>query len=575
MSDIILTDEQKEIQLIDDTQPIIEKWEPNLKQASFLSVPFSIKEAFYGGGAGSGKSDVLLMYGIVHRFYLNPKFKQVFMRRTHADLKKEIVQRSRDIFKRFGATFNGSDMVWTFPSPGQPGSGYRNDGAMIFLGHCENESDVHSYDSMEISLFTPDELTNCTEYIYLYITQERNRAPKGSGLPSITRGAGMPGGIGHTFVKKRFVDPHPAGNVIIKGKGGNLRIYVHATLADNLEHIDPSYSQSLDGRPEAERKAKKFGDWSAYLGQVFDEFRDKKYPDEPPNAIHAIEPFEIPSWWPRFVVGDWGMRAMTYIAFLAVSPDRRVYVYRELHWTGSRIEEWAPVLSSFVERENPRLIKFCRSTGQDHGHQHTIQQQIESALSRTIELSNHSQGSRIAGKMLLHEYLRWKPKPLPLDSQVPVYSEEKARYILRNKGLIEYKAYLSIFNPPEEETAIPKLQIFCCNKDDHDGHPDCCPVLINSIKACSYDKPRNNKPAEDVAEFDGDDPYDTIRYGIDTAEQFFDDASDDFQRMQREAAVMQKLHEDQDHTAFYRQMRTIESAGKTKPVRMFHSGKRR
>ena len=176
-------------------------WKPNRKQAEFLALPWTIKEGFYGGGAGSGKSDVLLVYGIMHRLHENPLFKQVFMRRTYPDLKKEIVGRTREIYPKFGAKFNATDMIWTFPRPDQFGSGENPTGAMIFLGHCEQEKDVHNYDSMEISLFTPDELTNCTEYIYLYIAFERNRAPKGSGLPSIVRGAGMPGGIGHTFVR--------------------------------------------------------------------------------------------------------------------------------------------------------------------------------------------------------------------------------------------------------------------------------------------------------------------------------------------------------------------------------------
>ena len=158
---------------------------------------------------------------------------------------------------------------------------------MIFLGHCENEDDVHQYDTMQICLYTPDELTSITEWIYTYITFQRNRAPKDSGLPSITRAAGMPGGIGHTWTYKRFIKPYPKGGKIIVGKGGNKRIYIHSTLEDN-KHIDPTYKQSLQGITiEAERKAKLLGDWDAYQGQVFDEFRDRKFEDEPANAIHV------------------------------------------------------------------------------------------------------------------------------------------------------------------------------------------------------------------------------------------------------------------------------------------------
>ncbi len=548
-----------------------EEWKPNPKQELFLRIPFTVKEGLYGGGAGSGKTDVLLLYGIIHKFHHNPKFKQVFMRRTHADMKKEVIQRAREIYRKLGATFNASDMIWTFPRLDQFGSGYKNDGALVILGHCENESDVHSYDSSEISLYTPDELTNSTEYIYLYIAQERNRAPKGSGLPSITRAAGMPGGVGHTWVKKRFVDPCKTGNRIIVGKGGNKRIYIHSTLDDNEDHIDPTYKQSLEGRPEAERKAKRHGDWDAYLGLVFDEFRTKQYPDEPPNAIHTIEPFQIPTWWPKFVIGDWGFRAMTYILFLAVSPEGRVYAYRELHWRGVRIEEWAPVVKQYIDIETPRVVKFCRSVSQDRGQENTIQEQIEDALGCPIELSLNSSGSRVSGKMLLHEYMRWKPLPqLDQKAQKP-YSEERARWLLRNKGMHEYKNYLRLYDPPKTEDNLPRLQIILCNEDKHDFHPYCCPELVNSIQACSYDKPKDNKPAEDVAEFDGDDPYDTLRYGIDTADTYLLGSSEELIKLKAEAEEMRRLAFTGDQTAFYRNMRRIDSTVSTiEVVKKFH-----
>ena len=554
--------------------PFKDYWKPNKKQEQFLALPTTIKEAFYGGGAGSGKSDVLLVYGIVHRWHENSQFKQVFLRRTFPELRNEVMPRSREIYPKFGATFNKTDMIWTFPRLDQFGAReiQTNSGAMIFLGHCETENDVHQYDTMEISLFTPDEITLLTEYIYLYIAFERNRAPKGSGLPSIVRGAGMPGGIGHTFVKKRFVDPYPEGGKIIVGRGNNKRIYIHATLADNEEHIDPTYSQSLDARPESERKAKKFGDWNAYQGQVFDEFRDRQYPDEPLSALHVIPPFSIPEWWPKFVVGDWGFAAMTYIGFYAVSPTKRLYLYRELYWLKTKIEEWAPVVKNFVDIESPRIIKFCKSAGQERGQEHTIQQQIESALGRAIELSNNSPGSRVAGKMLIHEYLRWKPRPTIPSNEVLEYNDEYARWLIRNRGLEEYKSYIDQFNPPEPEDNIPKLQIFRCDNFIHEGHPNCCPVMIESIKSCSYDKkPSSGKPVEDVAEFEGDDPYDDLRYAVDSAERYFMESKNEFERIQKQEELVHKLNQSGDWTGFYRNSARLESTNKSiQMVRRFH-----
>jgi hypothetical protein len=422
---------------------------------------------------------------------------------------------------------------------------------------------------MEINLFTPDELTSFTEYIYLYIgfTRVRTKVPE---LPAIIRAAGMPGGIGHTFTKKRFVSPYPDGGKIIIGKGNVKRFYVHSTVVDN-PHADPEYSARLDGIPsEAERKARKFGDWDAYSGQVFDEFRDRHYPDEPENALHVVSPFAIPDWWPKMVIGDWGFAAMTYIGFYAISPAKRLYLYRELNWLKTKIEEWAPIVKDYVKRDNPKIIKFCRSAGQDRGQEHTIQQQIETALGRPIELSNNSPGSRISGKMLLHEYLRWRPKPVVPQSDLPTYSEEYAMWTLRNKGLDDYKAYLKLFDSPELETNIPKLQIFRCDEAIHEGHPNCCPLMIDSIRACSYDKPKDNRPAEDVATFEGDDPYDDLRYACDSAERYFADAYREFEKIQKQDIMTQVLMGNQDWTAYYRNMRSVDSVPKIQVVSRFH-----
>jgi hypothetical protein len=517
------------------------EWKPSARQQEFLSIPPSVKEAAYLGGAGSGKSDLLLMYGIVHRFHENSRFKQVFLRRTFPELRNEIVPRAREIYGKFGATFNKTEMIFTFPS-----------GALILLGHCENESDVSKYDSMEINLFTPDEITSFTEYMYLYIgfTRVRSSDPK---LPAIIRTAGMPGGIGHSWVRKRFVEPDKAGGKILVGKGGNKRIMIFATQADN-PYIDPTYKKSLEALPEAEKKAKLYGDFDSYLGQVFTEFRSHKMPDEPDNALHVVEPFEIPAWWPRFLVGDWGFAAMTWLGYVAVSPAKRVYIYREQHWIKTKIADWAPHVKQYIDRESPRIIKFCKSAAQERGQEHTIQQQIEEELGQQVELSNNSPGSRVAGKMLVHEYLRWKPKLINA-TEVALYNDEYAMWIMRNRGMNEYKSYMNSFNPQEPETNIPKLQIF-----------NTCSVLIDAINACSYDKPKNNKPAEDIMEFEGDDPIDGLRYIVDTAEGFFDEANQEFKKIQSQEALIQKLSSNNDWTAFYRNMRKVESEETIKPI---------
>jgi hypothetical protein len=548
----------KEIELLEKDAG----WRPNVKQEPFLALPLTIKEAFYGGGAGSGKSDVLLYYPLVWKWHEHPRFKQVFMRRTFPELRNEIVPRSREIYRRFGASFNKSDMAWTFPRPDQAGgTGLGNQGAIIYLGHCEHEDDVHKYDSMEINLFSPDELTSFTRWIYEYLAFQRVRTSDKS-LPAIIRAAGMPGNIGHGWVKKRFIDPAPRGSKIIIGKGGIKRIFIHATQADN-PHIDPEYKNSLSALPEAEKNAKLYGSFDAYLGQVFEEFRDRRYPDEPENALHVINSFDIPDWWPRLVVGDWGFAAMTYVLFAAIAPTKRVYVYRELAWRRTKIEEWAPEVKYYIEKEKPQRIVFCKSVAQDRGQEHTILQQIMDALECPVDTANHSPGSRISGKQLLHEYLRFTQKVIPEKDRVE-FDEPYSQWILRNKGEAEYKAYLSLFEEEEKESNLPKLQIF---KE--------CVLLVTAIKSCVYAKAKDGIQAEDVAEFEDDDPYDTVRYLVDAADQYFENATVTLDIIDKREAVIQNFQKHQDMTTFYMQMKKIESDVHPFGVSRYHRRARR
>lgn len=522
-------------------------WKPISKaQETFLALPDSITEAFFGGSAGPGKSECLMMYPVVRKWYLHDRFKALFLRRTYKELKLEIIPRTRKLYPSLGGKLHKTDLVWDFGSEG---------GGLIFFGHCETEGDITRYDSMEINLFLPDEVQSLEEFMYMYIgfTRVRTSIPE---LPAIIRGAGMPGGIGHTWVKKRFIDSAPEGSKILSSRSGNKRIFIKSTLVDNPK-VTEQYAKGLEELPEAEKRAKKYGDWSSYEGQVFSEFRDKHYPNEPENAIHVIEPFSVPEWWPRLVAIDWGYTppAMTYVSYGAISPDRRLVIYKEQAWQKKPIEYWASYVKERIEIENPKSIKICSSSKQNRGQEKTIFQQVQDAIGRSIDVNDSSHGSRIAGKMLLHEYLRWQPKYMP-EKFKPVYDDEKARWILRNQGMVEYKAYMGLFVPEDEEKNLPKLLIFNTNK-----------LLINAIKACTYDKTN----PEDVAEFGGDDPYDAIRILLDDADNYFNQAASELKKLTEQQQIVDGLELSHDWNAYYRNMKRIESfAGGPAPVKRFH-----
>lgn len=536
------------------------EWIPSRKQELFLALPWTVLEALFGGSVGSGKSDILLLYPAIRRLFEEPEFKGLYLRRTFPELKLEIIPRANKYFRQFGGKYNKNDKLWEFSSLSglNRHKSPQGAGALFFFGHCEDEDDVHNYDSMQPNYVAFDELTSFLESQYIYITLERIRKQRGAdNLPAICRSASNPGNIGHNWVRKRFIDPAPKGLKLIEGPSGILRVFIPSTVYDNI-HIDPAYLRSLEALPEAEKQAKLYGNWSAYEGLVFDEFRDRHYSDEPEHAIHCIDSFDIPDWWPRIVCGDWGYAkpAGTWIGYGAISPNKRLIIYREQYWQQVPIEIWASQAKPYIDKENPRIINFCKSAGQDRGQEHTIQQQISEALGRPVGLSNNSPGSRVATKMLLHEYFRWKYKAPPPDLTVK-FDPDLADWIFRNKGDFLYRRYLEQFQPYHEEVNLPKVQIF---KNE-------CPLLINAIKSCAYDK--NN--TQDVAEFPGDDPYDGFRYLVDAADKYFQESADEFKKIEERDQLTQALAVGTiDMTSFYINARRLELQGKVGPVGRYH-----
>jgi hypothetical protein len=302
------------------------EWKPTKKQEQFLSLPFEVDEAGYGGALGSGKSDILMLLPLIWGLYEHPKYKGLFLRRTFPELEGEIIPRSKEFFPSTGAVYNETKRRWKFPN-----------GGLDIFGHCEAEKDVKKYDTLQATLTRWDESTSFTGFQYEYLTLRRSRVPPGYPYPAMSRWGSNPGNVGHVYFRKRFLDPYKNakkafGSAILRdNKTGTLKYFIQATAKDNphLLEANPKYYQKLEGiSSEAERRAMILGDWYVFEGQVFDEFRLEPLPDEPANAQHVIEPFAIPFWWPKIISIDWGFKAYTFVIWWAISPSGRVYIYR-------------------------------------------------------------------------------------------------------------------------------------------------------------------------------------------------------------------------------------------------------
>lgn len=518
-------------------------WKPHPRQAAFLSLPDSIFEAMYGGAAGGGKSEALLNLPIIRGFYQHPRFKGILFRRTYPELESELIQRSeaQGIYSGVGGRYNKEKRRWVFPS-----------GAIIQFGHLEYDSDVRKYDSAEYSYIAFDELTSFTEYMYTYLFSRCRSAS--SKLPAIVRSGTNPGGIGHGWVRARFVEPAPYGTIIVSRfpDGTALkRIFIQSKATDNpfLLKNSPGYLTVLQGMAEKDRRAKLDGDWYTFSGQVFDDYREERFPSEPDNAIHVIDSFHIPEWWPKFLAVDWGFAALTYALWSAISPEGRVYLYREYARKQTRISEWATEIGKLSASEALTDVVMCQSAWQQRGDDLNIAEQFSKYSGLRPRLADNA---RVSGKLLLQEYFRWREKPARKILPTAEYSNEQAAQILRTKGMDAYKSYITSFEPEEPETNLPKIQIF---QD--------LMVLRKTIPLCIYDD--NSK--EDVAEFDGDDPYDTLRYNIKAVDLFnfnrLQHKSDKFQKL---ACVIKEFEENKDWTSFHRKLEKLEQK-KISPIR--------
>jgi len=238
---------------------------PTEPQKRFLSL--ANLEALYGGAAGGGKSDALLMDGI--QDVMTPGYSGIIFRRTYQDLSLPgaLLDRSMAWLQNTDAHWDGIKKQWRFPS-----------GSVLAFGYLDTEKDKFRYQSAEFQFVGFDELTQFPEGWYRYLLS-RLRRLKTMEVPVRSRGATNPGGIGHEWVKKRFVED----------KTGSRR-FVPALLSDN-PHIDQKeYRKALAELDTVTRKQLEEGQWiQDASGLLFFEFGEKNiFTRMPLGSMHTI-----------------------------------------------------------------------------------------------------------------------------------------------------------------------------------------------------------------------------------------------------------------------------------------------
>ena len=424
-----------------EEQNVIFKPNPG-PQTSFLAA--NEREVLYGGAAGGGKSYAMLADPL--RYMQHPQFSGLLLRHTTEEL-RELIWKSQEMYPKIypGIKWSERKMQWIAPS-----------GARLWFSYLDRDEDVLRYQGLAFSWVGFDELTQWgTPFAWNYMRSRlRSTAPD---LPVYMRATTNPGGPGHAWVKKMFIDPsapnksfwatdidtaqtltYPAGH----SKAGLplfRRRFIPAMLVDNPYLAEQGdYETMLLSLPEHQRKQLLEGNWDVSEGAAFAEFN---------RSIHVVEPFDIPRNWVKFRACDYGYGSFSAVLWFAVSPSEQIIVYRELYVSKVLAKDLARMIME-IEQDDGQirygvLDSSCWHKRGDTGPSLAEQMIKEGCRWRP---SDRSAGSRVAGKNEIHRRL-----------QVDEFTEEPRLVIMSNcTNLIAQLPILPLdkSNPEDIDTKV-------------------------------------------------------------------------------------------------------------------------
>lgn len=296
-------------------------------------------EILYGGAAGGGKSHLMRVLAIM--LCAEVAGLQVYLFRRHfADLYKNHLEGAGSFIVLLGDWIRAG-----FVKIVENEIRFWN-GSKIHLCHCQHEKDKIKYQGAEIHVLLMDELTHFSETIYRFL---RGRLRLGglkvppkyaNKLPLVLAGSN-PGGVGHNWVKRSWIDlaPPMAITQMPKGEGGMRRQYVPAKLADNptMAENDPDYADRLEGLDNlALVKAMLDGDWNIVSGGALDDVWS-------PRVI--LPRFRIPASWTVDRSFDWGSSKPFSVLWWAEADGTEALLPDGTRWAPPRgslvaLHEW-------------------------------------------------------------------------------------------------------------------------------------------------------------------------------------------------------------------------------------------
>ena len=387
---------------VQEAQDIVFKPNPG-PQTDFLSA--SEREVLYGGAAGGGKSYAMLadpLHGLN-----DANFSGLLVRHTTEEL-RELIQKSQELYPKAipGIKWSERKSQWTTPRGGR-----------LWMSYLDKDMDVTRYQGQAFNWLGFDELTQWpTPYAWDYMRSRLRSAHSGT-LGLYMRATTNPGGAGHSWVKKTFIDPAPANQsfwatnietaeTIAYPRGHSRegeplfkRRFIPASLFDNPYLSDTGdYEAMLLSLPEHQRKQLLEGNWDVNEGAAFPEFN---------RRIHVVEPYEIPHSWAKFRACDYGYGSYTGVVWFAVSPSEQLVVYREMYCSKVTASDLADMILDAEKKDGTIRYGVLDSSlwhnRGDTGPSLAEQMNMKGCRWRP---SDRSRGSRVAGKNEIHRRLQ-------------------------------------------------------------------------------------------------------------------------------------------------------------------------
>ncbi|MBQ7335427.1 MAG: phage terminase large subunit [Clostridia bacterium] len=363
---------------------------PNERQKQFFAS--RTRYTAYGGARGGGKSWALRRK-LVGLCLCYPGIRCLLVRRSYAELKANHVY---PILREYAGLicYRESEKQLTFPN-----------GSSILLGYCASNRDALRYQGQEYDVIAIDEATQLSEYQFSIF----KACLRGVGdVPRRMYLTCNPGGVGHAWVKRLFVDRDFRADEIPEDYE-----FIPALVYDNpvLLQADPDYVRQLETLPQKLKDAWLYGRWDVFEGQFFPEFQQE---------VHICSPLTVPQKGHRFVALDYGLDMLAAL-LICVDADGNLFVQNEICLPDLTLRQAGATVAMLcrgIHAEYAVASPDLWNRRQDSGKSGFEVMQSVDGMPPMIPADNR----RVPGWRILREYLRpQEGKPfLRISSDCPV-----------------------------------------------------------------------------------------------------------------------------------------------------------